>query len=265
MEAVVRSKDAVIKTLLDQLQNPHIQISLKDAQQISSSISSSTGAQRPEERPIDKTILDWLQTAQASIQSTAGYRLSDGRPLEEPDSSPSEASFGRTLGSQMSPAKSSISDSALSAGRSGGLLAPDSHHAKSSPKLHSLPLESAPIGLLADMSLRDAKETGEKRDRSRSRSKSRSLSAADEAEGRTHESKSAGEPEDDDGEVGIMGKHYFHPVESLGLRNIQTERKDILEFITSGLISPAEVDQLFKIFFEKLNVRMLLPCPSTVR
>jgi hypothetical protein len=250
MEGVVKSKDAVIKSLLEQLQNPGVQISLKDPPSISSADVHRTS---PEERPIDKTIREWVEKAQASILSTAGYRLSDGRGVDESDSgSQFSGSFGKTLGSQMSPTKtkSSVSDSGRSIGRTaGGLAAPDIERMRNSPKLHSLPLETAPIGLLADLALKDSKETNEKR----SRSKSRSLSAADDS-GSINGGKTTGEA-DDENAVGIASRDYFQPAENLGLRTIETERKDILEIMTSGLISPAEVDQLFKIFFDRLNVR----------
>jgi hypothetical protein len=251
MEGVVKSKDAVIKSLLEQLQNPGVQISLKDAPSIS---SPSVHRTSPEERPIDKTIREWVEKAQASILSTAGYRLSDGRGVDESDSSSQlSSSLGKTLGSQMSPTKtkSSVSDSGHSIGRTagGGLTAPDIERTKNSPKLHSLPLETAPFGFLADLALKDSKETNEKR----SRSKSRSLSAADDG-GSNNGARSTGDA-DDENAVGIASKDYFQPAENLGFRTIETERKDILEIMTSGLISPAEVDQLFKIFFDRLNVR----------
>jgi hypothetical protein len=257
IEGVVKSKDAVIKSLLEQLQNPGVQISLKDAPR---SISSAdVHRTSPEERPIDKTIREWVEKAQASILSTAGYRLSDGRGVNESDSSSEfSGSLGKTLGSQMSPTKSSVSDSGHSTGRK-GLTAPDTERIRSSPKLHSLPFETAPLGLLADLSLKDSKETNEKR----SRSQSRSVNAADDG-GSVNGHKSIGEA-DDENAVGIARGDYFQPTEQLGLRTIETERKDILEIMTSGLISPAEVDQLFKIFFDRLNVRDFVLISGRVR
>lgn len=253
MEGVVKSKDAVIKSLVDQLQNPGVQLSLKDLHRLSPSLSSAADAQRAEETPLDKSIREWVEKAQLSISSTAGYRLTDGRVVDESDSDSSGSPKG--LGNPLSPTKtkSSVSDSGRSTGR---LAAPDQPHTKNSPKLHSLPLETAPIGLLANLAIQDSRETNEKR--ARSRSKSRSLSGEDNEES-LNDDKSTGEGEEDPNAVGIASKDYFQPASNLGLRTIETERKDLLEIMTSGLISPAEVDKLFKIFFDRLNVRTSFP------
>lgn len=40
----------------------------------------------------------------------------------------------------------------------------------------------------------------------------------------------------------------------LGLRKIIIERRNVPEIMTTGLITPAEVDKLFDIFFKKMNV-----------
>lgn len=44
------------------------------------------------------------------------------------------------------------------------------------------------------------------------------------------------------------------PVAHLGLRKILIERRNVPEIMTTGLITPAEVDKLFDIFFKKMNV-----------
>lgn len=266
----LREKDAVIESLLKQLQNPHPQINLKDAPRLSPSISSSLPQGTPGEKEIDKDILEWIQRAQDSVRSTnyngtQGYRIVDGLSLEDDDSLESGSSEGanRTLDSHLSPSKSSVSDSGRSSGYKGGLLAPDQHAPKSSPKLHSLPLEEAPVGLLADLALTDLKEKEKERRRSRSRSKSRSASGAggsDQSKGKSKEGDNDGgdDDDDDDGQLGVASRNYFQPgpAAKLGLRTIQIERRNIPEIMTSGLISPAEVDKLFKIFFEKLNVSL---------
>jgi hypothetical protein len=172
----------------------------------------------------------------------------------------------------MSPTKSSISSAG---GRSSGrLAAPDattggSHSIKSSPKLHSLPLETTPIGLLAELSLADNKEKekeAQSKGHPRSSSKSRSASGAEES-GESHlgagDSSAGGGGEEDDGAIGVASRGYFQPApaSNAGLSPNVLERRNIPEIMGSGLISPEEVDKLFKIYFDRLNVRWISPCP----
>jgi hypothetical protein len=250
------------------LQNPRPQINLKDAPRLSPSLSSSLPQGTPNEKEIDKDILEWIQRAQNSVRSTnrdgTAYRIVDGISLEDDDSLDSGSSEGanRTLDSHLSPSKSSVSDSGRSSGRGkGGLHAPDQPNLKSSPKLHSLPLPEAPVGLLADLALGESKEKERERRRSRSRSKSGSASGAGGSDKSGGKSKDGDDDDDgeDDGQLGVASRNYFQPgpAARLGLRTIQIERRNIPEIMTSGLISPAEVDKLFKIFFDKLNVSIL--------
>lgn len=48
------------------------------------------------------------------------------------------------------------------------------------------------------------------------------------------------------------------PAANLGLRKIIIERRNVPEILASGLITPAEVDKLFNIFFDKMNVSVTL-------
>lgn len=263
-EGVIKSKDAVIRNLLEQIQNPHVKISLRDEPSTSTSAVPGIPAdlQAPhDDKPIDKAILDWVAQAQESIRSTPGFKYIDPRNVDEGEDSPDSSEFGKSLGrDQLSPTKS-VSESGRSSGR---LAAPENagpHSAKNSPKLHSLPLETTPIGLLAELSLEDNKEKGKEAHskRSRSRSKSRSASGAEENESHTGvESSLGGGTEDDDGAIGVANPTYFQPAPPSHneLTNNMMERKNIPEIMTSGLISPAEVDKLFKIYFDRLNVSL---------
>lgn len=284
-DATIKSKDAVIKSLLEQLQNPHVQISLKDDQpRMSASIPAAIADQLPkqEEQPIDKAILDWMERAQASIVSTssAGYRISDARGLDESDSDSDDGvNYDDTMGGQlMSPTKSSgMSESGRSVGRTigGQLAAPldqGVHSAKSSPKLHSLPLETTPIGLLAELSLRDQRDAQSRRSRSRSKSRSVASNGDISASSPARESSGGknGDEDDNDNNLGVASKSYFQadPAAQMGLRTIKIERKNIPEIMSCGIVSPKEVDELFKIFFDRLNVFVsildpLLHTPAT--
>jgi len=263
-DTVIKSKDAVISSLLEQIQNPHIKISLRESPSISSSAAAAgipADLQAAhDEKPIDKAILDWVARAQESIRSTPGYKYIDRHVVDETEDSSNSSEYERGLGrNQLSPTKS-MSDS----GRSGShLAAPDAggqHSVKSSPKLHGLPLETTPIGLLAELSLEDNKEKEKQAHsrRSRSRSKSRSASGAEESENHTNLGSSAagGDNDEGDGRIGVANPNFFQPAPQSHqeLTNNMMERKNIPEIMTSGLISPVEVDKLFKIYFDRLNV-----------
>jgi hypothetical protein len=248
---VIKQKDAIMKSLIEQLQDPNKGLTLKEPRvspSVSSSAIDSQSKISREEPQINKEILEWVERAKASVNTNPGYRMYDGRGAYDSDS-PTESSPGSLL----SPTKSNLSDS----GRSASFLAaPDASQgrgsAKSSPKLLTLPLESTPLGLLAELSLLESKEKKEER----SRSKSRSLSGNEDG-GKGTDAGSSGEQnddEDEDGELGPPGKKYWQPAVPWGLRTIQAGKENIPEIMASSLISPAEVDKLFKIFYDRLNV-----------
>lgn len=180
----------VIASLLKQLHNPGLSTSLPpDVARLSPTPN--------EQKPIDKAIMEWIEKAQASVRSVGadgapGYRLVDGRPWADNDQSSDPDSSEQGLGSALRSTTKSPSGSSRNGS---GLAAPSSDANKllsNSPKLHSLPMENTPIGLLADLSLRDSK------------SRSRSASAADPSEAPPLDPA-------EDQELGVARPDYFQP------------------------------------------------------
>ncbi|KAH9856553.1 hypothetical protein C2E23DRAFT_865967 [Lenzites betulinus] len=96
-------------------------------------------------------------------------------------------------------------------------------------KLAILPNEAAPIGMLAGLSLRASK--------SRKSSRSRSASPVD----------------DNDNDYGVANDDYFRASSPGPDRPIMYAQHQTPYILRSGLVSPVEVEKLFKIFFDYIN------------
>jgi hypothetical protein len=105
--------------------------------------------------------------------------------------------------------------------------------------------DEGPLGLIANLSIHNAKYT--------SKSKAPSTGAA------SHTGEVKTEDEDEN-EVGVANKTYFMPGPATDLekRASLIERHSAPEIILHGLVTPGDVDKLFEIFFEKINVRPFL-------
>ncbi|KAI0370391.1 hypothetical protein BV20DRAFT_1074886 [Pilatotrama ljubarskyi] len=102
-------------------------------------------------------------------------------------------------------------------------------------KLAILPNEAAPIGMLANLSLRASK--------SRRSSRSRSVSTVD------------------DNEYGVANDDYFRASSPGPDRAIMYTQHQTPYILRSGLVSPAEVEKLFNIFFDYINPSVSLLDP----
>lgn len=195
----LREKDAVIESLFKQLHNPHLVTPLQlDFARISPSLSSK------DDQQLDPHIVEWIEKAQASIKhnggtSIGGYRVfDDGTSSDDSDGngliSPKYGFKRTSLMSSGSAEQQQSSDRSSYSGQLGvkGEGATLSRRA-SSTKLHSLPMDNTPIGMLADLSL---KESEGKR--------SRAASAIDNGE------IPQPDPEEDN-ELGVARKDYFQP------------------------------------------------------
>lgn len=194
----LKEKDAVIESLFKQLHNPHLVTPLQlDFARISPSLSSR------DDQPLDPHIVEWIERAQASIKHNGGTSIGGYRVFEESSSDDSDGNgltspthgFKRTSqmsnGSAEQPQSSDRSSFSgqLAIKAEGGTLS----RRASSTKLHSLPMDNTPIGMLADLSL---KESEGKR--------SRTASAIDAGE------IPQPDPEEDN-ELGVARKDYFEP------------------------------------------------------
>ncbi|KAI0833291.1 hypothetical protein BC628DRAFT_1424797 [Trametes gibbosa] len=102
-------------------------------------------------------------------------------------------------------------------------------------KLAILPNEVAPIGMLAGLSLRAS--------RSRKSSRSRSVSTTD------------------DNDYGVANDDYFRATSPGPDRPIMYPQHQTPYILRSGLVSPVEVEKLFKIFFDYINISVSLLDP----
>ncbi|PIL35715.1 transcription factor [Ganoderma sinense ZZ0214-1] len=102
-------------------------------------------------------------------------------------------------------------------------------------KLAILPNEAAPIGMLANLSLRKS--------RSRKSSRSRSVSTVDS------------------NEYGVANDDYFRATSPGPDRPIMYAQHQTPYILRSGLVSPAEVEKLFKIYFEFMSPSLSLLDP----
>jgi len=116
------------------------------------------------------------------------------------------------------------------------------HMGSDREKLHSLPYPTAPLGMIAKLSL-DA--------RSRSRSRSRSArSKSVSSTGRKPRSNDTGNNSDD---LGVANDDYFSgQAANLDLRAALLVNQPP-EIMVHGLVTPEDVENLFKIFYDKLN------------
>ncbi|KAG9080980.1 hypothetical protein FRC07_014707, partial [Ceratobasidium sp. 392] len=106
--------------------------------------------------------------------------------------------------------------------------------------LHSIPPPAAPVGFIAKLAL----------------STNRALRGSDAG--------NTGDAEEEDKWVGVGNMTYFEagPSADPELRRIIIERQMPPEILTHGIIKPAEVEILFKIFFEQLNPFVAILDPS---
>jgi len=198
----LKEKDAVIESLFKQLHNPHLVTPLQlDFARISPSLSSK------DDQQLDPHIVEWIEKAQDSIKHNGGTSIGGYRVFSGGDETSSDESDGNDLTSpkygfkrtsqissgsaeqQQSSDRSSFSGQLGVKGEGGPTLS----RRASSTKLHSLPMDNTPIGMLADLSL---KETEGKR--------SRAASAIDNGE------IPQPDPEEDN-ELGVARKDYFQP------------------------------------------------------
>lgn len=168
--------------MIKQLHNPHLLTPLSvDPARISPSLSSGK-----DEKGLDPNIVEWIERAQASVRQHATSGLGSYPTLIDGDTTDGDSD------------DDGVSKSGYGAKteRTMGALDPTSGaipRKPSSTKLHSLPNESTPVGLLAGLSLEERKGK-----------KSRAASAIETGE--------IPQPDaEEDRGVGIERPDYFQP------------------------------------------------------
>ncbi|KAG8945173.1 hypothetical protein FRC04_001152 [Tulasnella sp. 424] len=236
---------------------------------------------------INKDIEAWMATSVARGRSVSPHKSDPGLALE--GSSDEEEAVGRTgiidiqaRETSLPPSEPSAMDSVsqrgdrtdtLSTGSSNGMLAPkDGKERRLSagdlPKMHSLPDATAPHGLFAELSIES--QTAEEREAERERQRKRLQSLSSSSLGSSyHQEKSSGagskDPSDpvasgikdplEDEALGPANKNYWRPgpAQNLAFRRLLNERNPP-ELLAMGFINLEDVDKLFKIFYDRLNV-----------
>ncbi|KAI0787822.1 hypothetical protein C8Q74DRAFT_1315611 [Fomes fomentarius] len=249
--------------------------STTDLSNLSELTHSDIGTPEPGPEAITKPdVLDWIAKARESIEAFGGYinmggpgvtkdLLSGDDPLGWRDSSSDSSEVeGETAEDQQddhsdihvkvedvdgkpAPQRGRTRPEGPPASEASTSRAGDETSSKSSRRRRSrnkerlaiLPVEAAPIGLLANMSLR--------KPRSRKSSRSRSVSTTD----------------DNDNEYGVANEDYFRADSPGPDRPIMYEQHQTPYILRSGIVSPSEVERLFKIFFDYMNPSISLLDP----
>ncbi|KAI8977809.1 hypothetical protein BD414DRAFT_554477 [Trametes punicea] len=212
--AQIRQKNAIIESLLKQIHNPYLATPM--------SIASYRMATSPTDQN-NQNVIAFLDRLQASVQtagSSAGasaFRMDSRGPGDgKSDESDDE---GQDMGTNEPTERGSQADE------------DDEPLKDAEDKPQALPDQTVPIGLLAKLALDNRKKTR-----------------------KTGTKPKENESSDDD--VGVANETFFEPgpAFNLGLRATMIESVSPPEIIVHGIVTPDDVDKLFKIYFEGINV-----------
>ncbi|KIY68921.1 hypothetical protein CYLTODRAFT_373583 [Cylindrobasidium torrendii FP15055 ss-10] len=194
--AQIRQKDAIIDSLLKQLNNPFLSTPL--------SIASYKSAVN------DASVVQWLNTLQSPKPDSRSDMNTprDSAPVDD-ESDEDDESLGED--------QDGVDD------EGSGTALPESH---------------VPIGLIATLSLTNQGK---------------------------HAASGSKAPDDlDDENVGVANKTYFMPgpATSLDQRASLIDQHSPPEILVHGLVTPTDVDELFKVFYERVNPFISLLDPA---
>ncbi|OBZ72956.1 Protein priB [Grifola frondosa] len=220
--AQIRQKDAIIQSLLKQVRslesihNPYLSTPL--------SIASYKMATSPTDRN-SQNVIAWLERMQASVesagQSAGAHAFNFESRLHTDDDS--DAEDGADMNDPTERGSVGVQQTE-----------DDEPLRDAEDKLYSLPDASVPIGLLANLSLSNDRKTPKKK------------SAANAGE----------EESQDDDDVGVANETYFAPgpAYDLKFRASLIQKDSPPEILIHGLVTPDDVEKLFKIYFDRVNV-----------
>ncbi|KAF8554878.1 hypothetical protein OG21DRAFT_1012322 [Imleria badia] len=235
--AQIRHKDQIIGSLLKQLHNPYMATPL--------SIDQFKLAMSPSDKD-NVRVVDWMDRLQSSTQQpgqASAARMEIIRDMhrsgEVPSSMPG-TSAGAGAGVRASASLTmGDPDEAVEDTEEATTEEEDAEKARS-----ALPDITVPIGLLANLSL----DKEDEKDKGRGKSRARTGSG-------TAPSGAAVKPEEDDNNVGVANKEYFRPgpANDLNIRKHLIERNSPPDILLHGLVTSADVDKLFDIFWNQIN------------
>ncbi|KAG8742296.1 hypothetical protein FRC10_001720 [Ceratobasidium sp. 414] len=235
----LENKDQIINSLLRQLHNPAMRtpISLPN-------VPTPQKTPNTPERPPDKDVLAWIESIRQNRPPSptgAVYAGATDHQSESPSFIPyppypfdpydDAMSFGESMLNRTNDGSGSHPYTPNDLRQSSAELG---------DTLHSIPPSTAPVGFIADLAL--------------STNRTR----------RGSEVSLKNEVEEEDHCVGVGNMAYFEagPSADPELRRMIIERQMPPEILTNGIIKPAEVEILFRIYFEKLNPFVAILDPS---
>ncbi|KAI0631459.1 hypothetical protein C8Q77DRAFT_1159249 [Trametes polyzona] len=229
--AQIRQKNAIIESLLKQIHNPYLATPM--------SIASYRMATSPTDQN-NQNVIAFLDRLQASVQ-TAGS--SAGVAAFKADSRHANHNSGGESDEEWQHADAGANELTERGSAAGAQDEDDEPLKDAEDKPQALPDQTVPIGLLAKLSLENSRRRSKK------------------AGAKPKENESS----DDD--VGVANETFFEPgpAFNLGLRATMIESVSPPEILVHGLVTPDDVDKLFKIYFDKINVHcdMLDPALHT--
>ncbi|KAH9850967.1 fungal-specific transcription factor domain-containing protein [Lenzites betulinus] len=214
--AQIRQKNAIIESLLKQIHNPYLATPM--------SIASYRMATSPTDQN-NQNVIAFLDRLQSSVQ-TAG--TSAGVAAFKMDSR------GGAAGGVSGESDDEWHDAATELADHGSALQDEDDEPlkDAEDKPQAIPDQTVPLGLLAKLSLEN------------SRRKPRRSGAKPK------------ENESSDDDLGVANETFFEPgpAFNLGLRATMIESVSPPEILVHGLVTPDDVDRLFGIYFDKINV-----------
>ncbi|KAI6043555.1 fungal-specific transcription factor domain-containing protein [Pisolithus marmoratus] len=211
--AQIRHKDQIIQSLLKQLHNPYTATPL--------SISAFQMATSPSDKDNVK-IVDWMDRLQSSTKPPSQPCPSRMEMLRELRDSHNSTGGGRD--NTMEDSDEMEEGDETSDGEGTETLT------------SALPDAAVPIGLLANLSL----------DKDKGKGKARQVTGTTSINTRL---------EDDDDNVGVANKEYFMPgpANNLNIRKNLIEQHSPPDIVLHGLVTAADVEKLFEIFWGQIN------------
>ncbi|KAI0643341.1 fungal-specific transcription factor domain-containing protein [Trametes meyenii] len=220
--AQIRQKNAIIESLLKQIHNPYLATPM--------SIASYRMATSPTDQN-NQNVIAFLDRLQSSVQNAGGSAGVNAFKMDQ-------RAEGHSDESDEEWQDASAHD--LTERGSPGQAEDDEPLKDAEDKPQALPDQTVPIGLLAKLALDNNKR------------KPRKSGAKPK------------ENESSDDDVGVANETFFEPgpAFNLGLRATMIESVSPPEILVHGLVTPDDVDKLFKIYFDKINVHCDLLDPD---
>ncbi|KIJ37500.1 hypothetical protein M422DRAFT_781631 [Sphaerobolus stellatus SS14] len=225
----LRQKEAIIESLLKQVNNPVHQTPLNLVLPQNATVNS------PDAQSNKDGVQAWLERLETNSVRAAG--------AARPSAFVLDARAERDEDDEDDDGAVAANEDDAEGGHDGDFDHPEK---EKKGKLHSLPEEAAPLGLIANLSLRN------------STPRKPSLPVLPEhspGPAASTDAKSPEQGDENENDIGVANQEYFQPgpATNLNLRRVLVEKTMTPEILVHGLVTPSEVEDLFKIFYDKIN------------